>query len=243
MKYFIGELIGTYILSSSLNFMATYKADGTISISLVEIIIGFLIAIQIARKLSGAHVNPAVTLTFYINTPYAERQHVLPQYREMILGQLVGALLCPLFSQILIGNSLTLKASTESNFFTAFVMEMLGSAVFYSVILFQGKKEFNLIGNDEVISSIVVAMGLAGGISIAGNESGAGLNPAISFCQNLVTFLKTKDIKAFNDLPIYLFAPVVGAFLANSLFDYFLLDELSKDKEEKKQEVGELRDY
>ena len=149
MKYFIGELIGTYILSSSLNFMADYTKGGKVNI--LEIVIGFLIAVQTSRKLSGAHLNPGVTLTFYLNSSPEEREKKLPMYKEMLLGQLAGGLLSPVLAKILLGQCLVLSTSDEANFFTAFTMEMLASAVFYSIILFQSKKEFNLTGDDDSI--------------------------------------------------------------------------------------------
>lgn len=220
MRFFIGELIGTYILSSSINFMSDYSVNPNGKVFLLEIIVGFLIAVQVSRKLSGAHLNPGVSLTLYLNLSSEEKEAQYDKYIERLIGQVAGGLISPLLSNFLIKNSVVLTASEEANYFTAFLMEMLGSSLFYSVILFQSRKEFNLTDGDEVVSSIVVSLGLAGGISIAGNESGAGLNPVISISQNLITFIKTKDLMTLKHLPIYIVAPLAASYLTNSLLFY-----------------------
>lgn len=219
MRYFYGELIGTYVLSSSLNFMADYTSGQ--KISLLEIIIGFFIAIQVARKLSGAHLNPAVTLMFYLNDSVEERNKMYRKYKERLLGQLVGGLLSPILSIILTGKCFVVKAGDETNYLIAFIMELFASSVFYTVILFQSKPEFDLHGKDEVVSSAIVALGLAGGISIAGNQSGAGLNPVISISQNIMYFLANRDVYAFKHIPIYICAPLAAAYVSNLMLNYF----------------------
>ena len=219
MRYFYGELIGTYILSSSLNFMADYTTGQ--SITLLEIIVGMFIAVQCARKLSGAHLNPAVTLMFYMNDTPEERNRMFRKYKERILGQIAGGLLSPILSIVLTGNCFVVKANEETNYLIVFIMEMFASSVFYSVILFQSKPEFDLYNKDEVISSAIVALGLAGGISIAGNQSGAGLNPIISISQNIIYYLSNGDIMVFKHLPIYICAPLAASFVANFMLDFY----------------------
>ena len=106
-----------------------------------------------------------------------------------------------------------LKISIESNYVGAFIMEMIGALTFYSVAVFQSRGKSNLYNSDEVISSFVICLGLATGISLAGNESGAGLNPAISISQNLITFIMTGEISAMKYLLIYILAPLAASYL------------------------------
>ena len=117
-------------------------------------------------------------------------------------------------------------------------MEMIGSTVFYSMILFQSKSDMDLYSNDEVISSSIVAVGLAGAISIAGNQSGAGLNPVISISQNIFSYINTKKSEEFNNLTIYIFAPLIASFLSNHIYDYFK-SEASKKHENPAIELGD----
>jgi glycerol uptake facilitator-like aquaporin len=235
MRFFIGELLGTFILSSSLNFMADYTVSPNGAVNLLEIIVGFFIAIQVSRKLSGAHLNPGVSLCLYLNLAEEEKENQLEKYQERIIGQIAGGIITPLLSNLLIGSSLTLTANVHAKYYTAFIMELLASVVFYSIILFQSRKEFNLTDNDEIVSSIIVAMGLAGGISIAGNESGAGLNPVISISQNLVTFIKTRELESLYYLPIYIVAPLIAAYIANSLL-YYMKDYGVEEPGDRKEE-------
>lgn len=221
MKIFLSELIGTFILSSSLNFMTDYSAGQ--KVNLLEIILGFLLAIQFSRKISGGHVNPAVTLVFYLFENDENKKFIESNIKEYIGGQLAGGLLSPILSRLLINNSLTLTIGSEANYLGAFIMEMIAASVFYLVILFQASKKQDLYSNDEVVSSVVLTFALAGGISIAGNESGAGLNPAISLSQNLVTLFVTGDVVSMKYTLIYILAPLAASYLA--VFLYKLLNE------------------
>lgn len=224
MKYFISEFLGTLILSGSLNFMCDYSNGGQ-KLNLFEILCAMLIAVQFSRKISGGHVNPAVTLTCYLHSNEKGKKKYEEIYQEMVGGQFCAGLVAPILSSILIGNSLNIKISEDASYLGAFIVETIGAAIFYLVILTQASPGHNLTQGDEFISSMVVAIGLTTGISLAGNESGAGLNPAISISQNIVTLFVKKDIRALKYTIIYILGPVAASFLA-----VFLYENLNEEK-------------
>lgn len=76
----------------------------------------------------------------------------------------------------------------------------------------------NSNNSDEVISSITIAAGLGGGIAIAGNLSGAGLNPALAFGFNFARYLSYLDSGALRFIWIYILGPFLGAVLAWVIF-------------------------
>mmetsp|Transcript_10603 Transcript_10603/g.10976 ORF Transcript_10603/g.10976 Transcript_10603/m.10976 type:complete len:257 (+) Transcript_10603:1-771(+) len=241
MKVFFAEFIGTFILSTSLNFMTDYSNDSQ-KVNLVEVIIGFFIGLQFSRKISGGHLNPAVTLVFYLWETEKNKKKLREVFKEMLLGQICGALLSPFLSNLLIGHSLVLKISTDSNYLGAFIMELLGATVFYLLVLFQASPKHNLTAGDEVISSLVICVGLASGISLAGNESGAGLNPAISLSQNIMTLIYTSNIGALKYTLIYILAPIGASYLASSLYDILNEEPPANPflEENREQELNEL---
>ena len=75
---FLGETLGTFILV--LSILATANP--------VYITAAFLAAITIISKISGGHINPAVTLAMYMNGSLTKNQVL-----GYIPGQLAGALI------------------------------------------------------------------------------------------------------------------------------------------------------
>lgn len=224
MRIFYAEALGTFILASSLNFMSDYSNGGQ-KVSIFEIVLGFLIGVQIARKISGAHLNPGVTLSCYLTGSDKDKKKILDNINEYIAGQFVGGFLSPILSQMLTGHHLSLKISTEARYLGAFIMEMIGASVFYMVIVIQGNSKLNLTAGDGFVSSATVSMGLASGISIAGNESGAGLNPAISISQNIISLITTGDITSLKYTLIYILAPVAASYLTQFLVNLLYGDD------------------
>lgn len=218
-RYFIGEFVGTYILSSCLNFMADYKNNQ--KVELIQIVIGMLVAALMTKKLSNADLNPGVTFLYYLNKTEEERKKSIDIVKQLLLGQILGGILSPLLALIMIGNTVDIKISEQASYFTGFLFEFIACTMFYSVILFQSKAEFNLHSGDDVVSIAICMMGMAAAISIAGNQSGAGLNPAISLSQNIFTFIKSGKLQSFSYSPIYVCAPLCGSYCANLYFNYF----------------------
>lgn len=252
MKYFLGEFIGTFILSSSLNFMTVYSPlEGTQQMNIIGVIVGFFIALQFSRNISGGHLNPGVTIMFYFENKQSQQSR---NCVSMITGQLLGAFMPPLFALLLIDNSLQLNASANSTYFNALLAEFIASLVFFSIILAQSSKEMNLTSSHEYVSSGVIAVGLAAGISIAGNHSGAGLNPAIALFQNLFALLETGDLTAIKYLPVYIISPLLASYVAVKLVAWLIKIEkdvksdinyinLSNQIEEEEEKPSDLDNY
>lgn len=156
---------------------------------------------------SGAHLNPAVTLAFAArgNFPWLR----VPGY---IAAQFVGAVLASLLLQWMFGDIMagaTLPGDGVSNV-TALLMEALLTAGLVSVIL----------GTASGARNIGIAGGIAVGayiglVSVWGAPvSGASMNPMRSFAPGLVGW-------DFTSYWVYLVGPLVGAFVA-VVFEFIL---------------------
>jgi aquaporin Z len=152
-------------------------------------------------KISGAHLNPAVSIAFALrgDFPWAR----VPGY---IVVQLIGATLAAWFLQAVIGVS----AQYGSNYpapgyssFLAFVMETVLTFGLVSVILGTASGAQNV--------GIVGALGVGGYIALAGlwgsPISGASMNPARTFGPTLVSL-------DFNSYWVYVAGPIAGAIIA-----------------------------
>lgn len=208
-KIFISESFGTFILSTSVNFMPDYSKNSQM-LNLCNLIIGIFIAAMFSKRISGAHFNPAVTLLNYLINKGEKRERVRLLAKEYILGQFTGAFIPPILSNLLLGNSMYLRPAAEAGFIGTFIMETLGSMILYLIITFLNKTENNLFADDDVIGNLTMVLGIAGGVSIAGNESGAGLNPAVSIALNVVKLATTGDFNAIRYTLIYIFAPLTA---------------------------------
>ena len=152
-------------------------------------------------KVSGAHLNPAVSVAFALRGDFPWRR--VPGY---IIVQLAGASLAALFLRAVIG----VCASNGSNYpaagysdLTAFVMESVLTFGLVSVILGTASGAQNL--------GVIGALGVGGYIALAGlwgsPISGASMNPARTFGPDLISL-------TFDGYWVYVAGPLLGALIA-----------------------------
>ncbi len=152
-------------------------------------------------EVSGAHINPAVSLAFAIRRSFPWKR--IPGYWA---AQLIGATLAALFLRMLFGNIAHLGATRPDpklGMFTSFWMEVVLTALLMTVIL--GTAEHHrLVGPNAAIAvgSTVALDGL-----FASPVSGASMNPARSLGPALVN-------GSLEHIWIYIAGPILGALLA-----------------------------
>lgn len=203
MKKYIAELIGTFALvfAGTGAIVVNDLSGGTVSHVGVALTFGLVVMVMIYAlgEVSGAHLNPAVTIGFYLARRLPLRE--VPFY---ILSQCVGALLASIALRLLFAGHSTLGATIPAGSpAQSFVLEIIITSILMFVILSVsiGAKEKGLIAG--------VAIGAVVGLNalFAGPISGASMNPARSLAPALVT-------GQIEHLWIYLLAPVIGAGLA-----------------------------
>ena len=157
---------------------------------------------------SGAHLNPAVSIAFSLRGDFSWRR--VPGY---IVAQLAGAVIAALVLRGMFGNVGHLGATLPGPGFsatTAFIMEAILTLGLVSTILGTASTAQNV--------GALSAVGVGSYIALAGlwssPVSGASMNPARSFGPALVT----GDL---HDVWIYLTAPILGAAVAVA-FAYIL---------------------
>ena len=152
-------------------------------------------------KVSGAHLNPAVSVAFSLRGDFPWRR--VPGY---IVAQLIGASLAAWFAQSVINASAVFGSNYPASGYTstdAFLMEAVLTLGLVSVILGTASGAQNL--------GVFGALGVGGYIILAGlwgsPISGASMNPARTFGPDLVG-------ANFTDYWVYVAGPLVGAGLA-----------------------------
>ncbi len=152
-------------------------------------------------KVSGAHLNPAVSFAFALRGDFPWRR--VPGY---IIVQLAGATLSALFLHAVVDVSAKFGSNYPASGYSAgaaFWMELILTLGLVSVILGTASGAQNI--------GIVGAFGVGGYIALAGlwgsPISGASMNPARTFGPNLVS-------GTWTDYWVYVAGPLAGATLA-----------------------------
>ncbi len=203
MKKFAAEAIGTFALvfAGTGAIIINQTSNGAITHVGIALTFGLIVLAMIYTlgEVSGAHLNPAVTLAFCTagRLPWSE---ALPYLASQGAGAFAASgLLRWLFPQhATLGATLPAGAPLQS-----FVLEVVLTAILMFVILnvSTGAKEKGITAGIAVGSIIALEAMFAGPIS------GASMNPVRSLAPAVCS-------GHWEHLWIYLLAPLVGAQLA-----------------------------
>jgi aquaporin Z len=198
-----GELLGTFMLVVVAAGGGILHARGEISLSAAVVAPGLMVMaiILFMGAVSGAHLNPIVSVAFAVRGDFPWRR--VPGYLAV---QLLGATLACLFLLAVFGNVAHLGATLPGHGYhswQAFLIEIALTGALVSVILGTASSAQNV--------GTIGALGVGGYIALAGlwaaPVSGASMNPARSFGPALVG----GDWTAYW---VYVAGPLVGALIA-----------------------------
>ena len=194
------ELFGTFALvfAGTGAIVINEVSGGTVSHVGIAFTFGLIVLAMIYAlgDVSGCHLNPAVTLGFFMARRF-EGRFVLPY----IISQSLGAILASLMLRFMFPTNSTLGATLPAgDALQSFVLEFILTLILMFVILSvsTGAKEKGILAGVAVGSVIALEALFAGPIS------GASMNPARSLAPALVSL-------RFDSLWIYLIAPILGA--------------------------------
>lgn len=203
MKKLTAEFIGTFILvfAGTGAIVINDLSGGTITHLGVAVTFGLVVLAMIYAlgEISGAHLNPAVTLGFFLARRF-EASRVLPY----VSSQLLGAIAASLCLKLMFSAHQTLGATRPSgSSLQSLVMEIILSGILMFVILSvsTGAKEKGMTAGIAIGAVIALEAVFAGPIS------GASMNPARSLAPALIS-------ARLEHVWIYLTAPIIGAALA-----------------------------
>ncbi|MBF9069891.1 MIP/aquaporin family protein [Streptacidiphilus fuscans] len=227
---FFGELIGTallILLGGGVCAAVTLKRSKAEGAGWLAIAFGWgfavLVAAYTANSLSGAHLNPAVTIAIAVKT--GDWSHVPVYLAGQFLGAVVGAVLVWLayLGQFNENDEPTLGIFATGpeirNPVQNVITETVGTTVLCLLILTQGlNKELGLSGMGILITALtVVGIGLS-----LGGPTGYAINPFRDLGPRLVHSLLPIPKKGSSDwgyawVPIV--GPILGALLAGGIYN------------------------
>ncbi len=203
MKKYLAEFIGTFALvfCGTGAVIINQETGGAVTHVGISATFGLIIAAMIytVGDISGAHLNPAVTLGFWLSKVFPAKE-ILPY----ILSQTAGAFSASLILKFLFPLNQTLGTTLPAGDpMQSFVLEViLGFLLMFVIIhVAKGSKEQGMFAGIAIGSVILLEALFAGPIS------GASMNPARSLAPAILS-------GHTEHLWIYLTAPIIGAVIA-----------------------------
>ncbi|WP_456369184.1 MIP/aquaporin family protein [Geoglobus sp.] len=240
-KRFVAELVGTALLvffgagSAVITLMIARNAarpnEFNIGIGALGGIgdwlgIGMAFALIIAAviyslgRVSGAHINPAVTIALWATKRFPTSE-VVPYILAQLIGATVGSVLFLASvgsNAALIGGMGATAPFPGIGYGQAILTEAIGTFVLMLVIMGVAVDERAPPG----FAGLIIGLTVGGIIITIGNITGSSLNPARTFGPYVVDSMY--GINLWQFFPIYVVGPIAGAVAAAFLYDYLARD-------------------
>jgi aquaporin Z len=213
MKSYLAEVLGTFLLvfigcaAIVTGGLGDALPLGQIGIGLA-FGLGLVAAAYAIGPISGAHLNPAVTLGFFLAGRLPAKD-VIPYW----IAQVVGAILATIALWIMVAGKVgdpvtnfgaTTWDATKWGTSSVFLTEVIATFTFVIVILAStSAKHMNMLAG--LIIGLTLAALHLGFIPVSGNS----LNPARSIGPNLFS-----GSAAISQLWLYIVAPLIGGAIA-----------------------------
>lgn len=191
-----------------------YAGLGMISISFA---LAIAIAIYAFGATSGAHLNPAVTVSLAVTGrfPWSE---VVAYIAAQLVGGAVGALLIVasfgsgVVDVAAVGNT---TVADGTSYVEAIVTEALGTFLLVTAIMALAVDRRAPAG----FAGLMIGLAVACAILVTGPLTGGSLNPARTFGPLLATTFWGGETN-WGDFPIYIVGPLLGGTVAALLYDF-----------------------
>ncbi|PLR78403.1 aquaporin [Bacillus sp. V3-13] len=229
MTAFMGEVIGTMILiifGAGIGAGSTLKKSYANNAGWIVITIAWGLAVTMGvfavGSISGAHLNPAVTIALAINGDFAWAE--VPGY---IVAQMIGAILgaCVVFLHYLPHWKETPDPAAKLGVFSTgpaiphtfsnLLSEIIGTFILVLGLLFIGANQFTEGLNPIAVGLLIVVIGMS-----LGGTTGYAINPARDLGPRIAHFLLPIPGKGGSNWG-YSWIPVLGPILGGSLGSVF----------------------
>lgn len=203
---FVGTLLLVYIGAGSAMFFGLLGLVG------VALAFGFIVAavVYTLGNVSGAHINPAVTIALWVYRKIGFKQVVL-----YIVAQLLGAVVAALLMKLTLSGAAGEAAglgvtaiSGDTTIIAGLVTEIIATFILvltvFGTAVGKGKSDF---------AGLIIGLVVAAVIFTTGGVTNTSINPARSIGPALVA----GDL---TNLWVYIAGPIVGGILAAGLFRF-----------------------
>ncbi|GAB7014831.1 MIP/aquaporin family protein [Methanogenium cariaci] len=242
MRRSVAELVGTMLLvyfgpgAAAMLLMIAARESGPLQSLTIGslggladwLAIGLAFAIVITAviyglgRISGAHINPAVTIALLASKRFPATDAV-----AYIVAQLVGALIGSILfyfsaglDAVTIGGLGATAPAVGVTFGMAILAETIGTFVLMMVIMGVAVDERAPPG----FAGLIIGLTVGGIITTIGGLTGSSLNPARSFGP-AVGDLLLGGPDVMGAFPIYIIGPILGALIAVFFYDWVVKED------------------
>lgn len=209
MNKYLAEVLGTFALvfCGTGAIVINQETNGTITHAGIAITFGLIVMAMIYAlgNISGAHLNPAVSIAFVVAKRFPVKQ-LLPYIISQIAGAISGSLV---LKMLFPANQFLGATIPHGSAWQSFVLELLLTFFLMLVIInvASGSKEQGMFAGLAIGSTVLLEAMFAGPVC------GASMNPARSLAPAVVS-------GHTEYLWIYLTATIIGAIAAIPIWKY-----------------------
>lgn len=239
IKVFMVEFIGTFALVL-IGGAAGIYSESVLAIALAH---GLTLAVMVYTfgYISGAHINPAVTLGLAANGNIKWRDAVVYWFAQFAGGALAALALWSVFNP--------LQANLMDNAATKGVL--IARELPYQAMAVEAVLTFFLVntvlhaavgGKAGPLAGLAIGTTLTIAILAGGPLTGASLNPARSFGPAIFSSALTSGKPDYQNYLLYLvyfIGPFLGSVLAVSLYQFLSSEPALEEEEEEEDEESE----
>lgn len=216
MKTCLAEAVGSFAFTFvCVGVIQNHPPGG--DLVLIALAQGGILAAMVSAtaKVSGGHINPAVTLGAFLGGKIRAVQAVL-----YIAAQLVGAVVAGIAISLLFGKGAVILGTptlTKIGFFPGIILE--GILTFFLVLTAFGA----VLDSEESTQGWAVGLAWAAGIMLAEPWTGGGFSPAAAFGPALASGALIENGAPFlQEHLVYWIGPLLGGGLAGALYGRYL---------------------
>lgn len=192
----------------------------------------FFISVFLAAKISGGHLNAAVTFSVYLNARKRDPSEPFDKYAWEIAYQVLGGLTAGFLTFFMGFTLVALEPSNEITLLEAGILE-----TFFSILLclcYANLSDPKFPPSDPVIAGIIIGATKFLTNMTLGNLTGGIINPSTAFSIGLsrAIFISPEGMQI---MWLYVIAPLVGALIAHWFYERFMKDEIAKRASQRMQ--------
>lgn len=231
MQKYLAELVGTFMLvwigPGAAVVAGLLGITGLADVLAIAMAFGIAVAsaIYVVGKISGCHINPAVTIALAVRKSFPWSQ-VIPY----ICFQLAGAVIASLLFVACMGTQASVKYALGATMLNSGIgvtipMGILGEAIgtFFLMITIMGVA---VDGRAPAgWAGWIIGMVVAGVITTLGPLTGSSLNPARTFGPYVGNMFFGGPCPWDQFFLVYCIGPIVGAIIAVLVYDFIAPQE------------------
>lgn len=220
-KAFLGELLGTFILvfigCGTVGLDILFNAFSSLFLIALMWVLGVSLAIYSSRSLSGAHLNPAVSLWVFLKRGISKKRLLVDFLAQFTGAFLAAMLLFIILEPYLVSYENELSLNTAKMFgeyyttptIVAFIMEFLGT-----VFLLSGIQVIVNRVNNKKLHPLLIGLIVGVAIVIVAPYTQCGINPARDVAPRIFSYFAGWGKQVFSQsfFVVYVFSPLIASW-------------------------------